>query len=68
MPITCKATLFPVGAVSWTGDPIVRWCDFANPLSTNAPCAPSFEKTALLPPSSQVMLKIWAPPGPTAVA
>ena len=25
-------------------------------------------KTALLPPSSHFMLKIWEPPGPTAVA
>ena len=49
-----------MGEVSCSGEPIVRWCDFAKPSSTNAPCAPSRAMTALLPPSSHFMRKICA--------
>src|SRR5690348_9407763 len=68
IPVTRKGTVFPVGAVSDSREPTLRWCDFAKLLSTNDPSLPRLAMTALLPPSSQLIRKIVEPSGLTAVA
>ena len=41
MPLILNVMRWPSAKVTLTGEPTTRWCNFAYPLSTNAPSAPS---------------------------